>query len=390
MENSLKNISLVVSQECNIACTYCYAKGGDYGKGKVAMSDAIMERALERLLPLTDGRCAVSFFGGEPLLNFDLMKQTVACGKRLAEKNGMDLSYSMTTNGTVLDEEIISFLKEYVACIVVSLDGDKQVNDTHRVLKNGRGGHDLIVRNLRRLKSAGVPFGINATVSPQTVHHLKETIDYLASLGAQSLRVVPVIPQGDQRWDSEGLRLLLEMLGDVNLSSMEMIFEGKEPVLAEHIYKVASNVVKQEKRTLPCSAGVEIVSVAANGDVYPCDYFVGLEDFRMGNVLDDSFPDGRFYDIGRMLFCNTVEEKERCRDCWARYICGGECHARSFMLQGSICAPSHDHCAVMKGVSGRLIPAMESGLMFEERREALFKFFGKPMSNGGKEDEKAE
>lgn len=375
--NSLRNIYLVISQGCNISCTYCYAKGGDFGKGQMLMSRAAMEKALERLLPLSEDRCNISFFGGEPLINFDLMKETVACGKRTSGELGVELTYSITTNGTILNEEISAFFKEHITYTSVSLDGGPMTNDTHRVSSDGSGTHALIAENMKRFKDAGIPFGINATVSPETVHNLPETVEYLNGTGARNIRVVPVIPQGNGGWRGEPLNRLLKGLTAVYTESINRIQGGREPLLAEHLYRIVSNLATSKKRSLPCAAGEGIVAVAANGDVYPCDHFVGIEEFRMGNVFDGIFPDDRFYEVQDVVSKNSVEQREKCRECFAKDICGGECHARSFMLTGDISTPSPDHCVVIKGVADALTPIVTDGLRSEEKRKRLFGFIGK-------------
>lgn len=387
--NSLKNIYLVISQGCNISCTYCYAKGGDFGKGLMLMSRATMEKALERLLPLSDGRCNISFFGGEPLLNFDLMKETVAYGKRLSGELGIELTYSITTNGTILNEEILAFFRKHITYTSVSLDGGPMANDTHRVSSDGGGTHALITENLKRFKDAGIPFGINATVSPETVHNLQVAVEYLNDLGARNLRVVPVIPQGSGRWRGEPLNRLLKGLTAVYKESINRLLDGKKPLLAEHLYKIVSNLATSKKRSLPCAAGEGIVAVAANGDVYPCDHFVGIEEFRMGNVFDDGiFSDERFYRVRNAVSKNSVEQREKCRECFAKDICGGECHARSFMLTGDISTPSHDHCALIKEMVREITPIVVKSFESEEKRKKLLSFIGMSSTNLRKQEVK--
>jgi uncharacterized protein len=379
--NCLKNIYLVISQGCNISCSYCYAKGGDFGKGQMLMKSGTMEKALERLLPLSEKRCNISFFGGEPLLNFDLMKETVAYGKRLSREMGMELTYSITTNGTIFDEEIISFFREHITYASVSLDGNKTVNDAHRTFREGRGIHDAVVENIKKLKEAGIRFGINATVSPDTVHTLKETVRYLSCLGATNVRVMPVIPRDNAGWKGDPLNTLVEGLKAAYIESLEMVFEGRKPLLTEHLYRVVSNVVDSRRLTLPCSAGEGILAVAANGEIYACDHFVGIDDYYMGNVFDDAIPDERFHEVRTRVSDNSVESRKRCRECRVKDICGGECHARSFMLTGDISTPSPDHCAVIKGVADALTPIVTDGLRSEEKRKRLFGFIGKHILN---------
>lgn len=376
MENSLKNIYLITSQGCNLSCTYCYAKGGDFGRGQLLMERATMEKALDKLLPLSGDRCVISFFGGEPLLNFDLMKDTVVYGRGLSKEKDIDLIYSITTNGTILNEDILSFLKEHISHIAVSLDGDSWINDTHRLFKGDGGSvHDVVIENIKKLKGNGISFGIRCTVTEATVPFLAGTVNYLEGLGSNSLRIVPVI--SSKGWSAKPFRILIDKLNILNLESLSMVFNRGRPAIAEHIYKAISYLLDSKNRLYPCMAGEEVVAVAANGDVYPCDHLIGIDDFLMGNVHDLSFPGGRFYSVRDRLRKNSVDHRESCRECELRYLCGGECYARSLLIRGDIAAPSPEHCTLTKSLAKSIIAETKEGITDKVKKENLFRFLGK-------------
>lgn len=368
----LKNIYLIVSQGCNLSCTYCYAKGGDFGRGQLLMEGATMEKALDKLLPFSGNKCVISFFGGEPLLNFDLMKGTVVYGRGLSK----ELIYSITTNGTILNEYILSFLKEHISHIAISLDGDSWINDTHRLFKGDDGSvHDVVIENIKELKGRGISFGMRCTVTEATVPFLAETANYLGGLGTDSLRIVPVL--SSKRWGAKPFRILIDKLNTLNLESLSMVFNGGEPIIAEHIYKAISFLLDSEKRLYPCMAGEEVVAVAANGDVYPCDHLIGIDDFLMGNVHDLSFPGDRFYSVRDRLRKNSADHRESCRECELKYLCGGECYARSLLMQGDIAIPSPEHCILTKSLAKGIIAEIKEGRIEKVKRENLFRFLGK-------------
>lgn len=379
MKNSLRNIYLVISQGCNLSCSYCYARGGDFGLGEAFMGRKTMEKALERLLPLAEGKCNISFFGGEPLLNIPLMEATVDYGRRMKEERGIELTYSLTTNGTAFGKETMPFLKGHISYIAVSLDGPQGVTDANRRYRgNDKSVYGNAVEGIRMLKEAGIPFGITATVTPDTADLLPDTVAHLASFGPRTLRIIPVIPVNGEGWKGERLRSLIEGINSANSSSIDRIFKGERPVLAEYLFKTLSHYLGSSKKVYPCTAGEGILGVSAKGDVYPCDHFVGTGGFKMGNVFEAGFPGGSFLEIQERLWRNSVDGREKCRECGIKYLCGGECHARSFMITGDIETPSPDYCALMKSAAENIRAKASEGLGTEGKRIRLLEFIGKP------------
>lgn len=368
----LRNIYLVVSQGCNLSCGYCYAKGGDFGRGKLLMDSETMKKAMERLLPLTEGRGVISFFGGEPLLNQGLMEETIAFGKGLKEK-GIDLSFSITTNGTLITDENIPLLRE-IPHIAVSLDGNSLVNDSQRRFRNSSAStHHAVTEGIKKLRDAAIPFGIRGTVTEEAAACLEDTATYLHRLGPQSLRLSPVMGRD---WEPHSLRLLSDGFSNLYLSSLERIFQGEEPVIAEHLYKLLLHLFLGEKRVSPCVAGEGIVAVAADGDVYPCDHFIGAEEFFMGNVHDRDFPGEAYFQVQERLKGNTVDSRRWCSVCEIRHICGGECHAASLVSCGDIQTSSAGHCAMMRGIMDSLMPEVKRAIGDETKKARIRRFLG--------------
>lgn len=375
MDSSLKNVYLLLSQKCNLSCSYCYANGGDFGQESRLMGSHVLRRALERMLPLADDVLVVSFFGGEPLLNFERMQEAVAVGDELARESGVELRYALTTNGTVLTDEIVAFLKAHVAYVAVSLDGEAQVNDRERRFRNGtRGVHDAVRATLARLREAGIRFGIRGTVTEDGAGMLDATTRYLGGLGADSVRVVPAFRAGG--WPPPALDVLAESMCALELEALAQVARGEEPVRGESFYKTLACTIGGERRDHPCAAGDAMLAVAADGGVYPCDHFVGAMDYDMGNVCDPLWPGERFAQVRATLKGNSVMQRAACRGCAVRHTCGGECHAQSLAAHGDIATPSPSHCTLMRRVYSRLTAEVENLTADEAARGRMRAFLG--------------
>ncbi|PKM44725.1 MAG: hypothetical protein CVV05_09225 [Gammaproteobacteria bacterium HGW-Gammaproteobacteria-1] len=375
MHNSLSNVYLLLSQKCNLSCSYCYANGGDFGQESRLMGSRVLRRALERMLPLADEVLVVSFFGGEPLLNFERMQEAVAIGDGLARESGVELRYALTTNGTVVTDEIIAFLKAHVDYVAVSLDGEVRLNDRERRFRNGtRGVHDAVCATLARFREAGIRFGIRGTVTEDGAGMVDATTRYLRGLGADSVRIVPAFHADG--WPLPALDVLAESMCALELEALAQVARGEEPVRGESFYKTLACTIGGERRDHPCAAGDAMLAVAVDGGVYPCDHFVGVTDYCMGNVCDESWPGQRFAQVRAKLNGNSVTQRAACRECAVRHVCGGECHAHSLAAHGNIATPSPSHCTLMHRVYSRLTAEVEKLVADETARGRMRDFLG--------------
>lgn len=358
MSEPLRNLYLVVAQECNLACTYCYADGGDFGQPAMHMSEATLRRGLERLLPLAEERLTISFFGGEPLLDFPLVRHAIDIADDLARSLGLNVAYALTTNGTVLDKDILATLKARVAYLAVSLDGDAAAS-AERVFHDGRPAHSVVVDNLARLRAWGIPFGLRATVTPANVAQSSETVDYLAGLGAVSVRLLPA--QGVD-WPAESRRRLNEAMAIINRRGLRAMLAGETPQACEHAYRLVAHRAAGETAARPCLAGGGMLALAADGSLYPCEHFVGVAAMVMGHVDDDEFPGPRYREIAaRFVGCATAA-RPRCAECGIKDACGGQCYAEAWRATGDIARPAADHCALVRKVHRALEPDLALGL----------------------------
>lgn len=358
MSETLRNLYLVVAQECNLACTYCYAGGGGFGQATRHMGEATLRRGLERLLPLAGERLTLSFFGGEPLLNFSLVHRAIELADRMARETGRVVSYALTTNGTLLDEEILAVLKDRMAHLAISLDGDA-VASRGRVFRDGAPAFAAIMVNLARLRERGIPFGLRATVTPDNVGQAVETVDFLASLGPVSVRLLPA--QGIV-WPAESRRRLGEAMAEINRRGLRAMLAGGQPHACEYAYRLVAHRAGGEAATRPCLAGGGVLALAADGQVYPCEHFVGVAAMAMGHVYDDEFPGSRYREIaGRFTAC-TAPARRPCAACGIRDACGGQCYAEAWQSTGAIDRPSADYCALVRKVQRAMEPELVRGL----------------------------
>ncbi len=371
----LRNLYLVIAQDCNLACSYCYAQGGDFGRGASLMKPETMRAAFDRLLPLAGKTLAVSFFGGEPLLNFELMKEAVAYGRQLAAQRDVSLVYCLTTNGTLLDDERLAFLKAHLRHIAVSLDGGAAVTNAGRRFKDGGGDvHGTVLANIRRLRKAGIPFALRGTVMEQHAAGLEDAAHHLDGLGAVSLRIAPAAMATE--WRGEALRAWMAGYGRLNRASLESILAGEEPVVANELCKVAAHRLLGERHLYPCAAGAGVLAVATDGSVYPCDHFIGADAFRMDSVHDHDFPSMAFREVAARLKDNAVDRRPKCAGCDVRYDCGGECPAQSLLRRGDIAEPSASHCALTKKIARETVSLLDHAVADEARKARLTAFLG--------------
>lgn len=372
MSEALRNLYLVVAQECNLACAYCYAGGGGFGQPARHMGWAILRRGLERLLPMAGERLTLSFFGGEPLLNFPLMRQAIDLADRMASDTGRAVSYALTTNGTLLDEEILAVLQERVSHLAISLDGDA-VASRGRVFRDGAPAFATIMANLAKLRARGIPFGLRATVTPDNVGRAAETVEFLAGLGSASVRLLPA--QG-VAWPAESRRRLGEVMAEINRRGLRAMLAGSQPQACEHAYRLVAHRTGGEAAARPCLAGGGVLALAADGLVYPCEHFVGVAAMAMGHVDDDEFPGPRYREIaGRFKAC-TAPARPRCSVCAIRDACGGQCYAEAWHATGAISRPAAEYCALVRKVHRAMEPELIRGLADPDGAERLREAIG--------------
>lgn len=340
----LKALCLNVAHVCNMNCGYCFASQGDFGLQPSLMNLEIGQRALDFLVAHCAGvrRLEIDFFGGEPLLNADVVRGLVLYGRELEASTGKSFNFTLTTNALLLDDAMIDFIIAQGISVVLSLDGRPATNDRCRTLNNGQGTYDLILPNIKRMVAANpVSYYIRGTF---TRHNLDFSADlrHIIDSGFSNLSLEPAIGSAaEYALQADDLPQVLAEYDRLTDALLEYCQQGQD------IHFFHYNLNLQEgpclaKRRSGCGAGVDYLAVTPEGDVYPCHQLVGNDKFYLGNVTE-----GKLNSEVRQAFArNDLGHKAVCLNCWARNFCGGGCHANNYLRQGDIAIPDELSCAM--------------------------------------------
>ncbi len=332
----VKALCLHLAHACNLACRYCFADAGRFGGQAGLMTDEVARRALDLLFDQSEGRrrLEVDFFGGEPLLNFDVLRRTVAYGRAKAAELGKTLKFTVTTNGTLLDEEIGDYLNRENIDTVLSLDGRPQVNDAMRTDAAGRGSYEQIMPRLRRFTASrqGRWYYVRGTFTRWNLD-FAEDVRHLADAGFATISMEPVVTSPDVPYalaEEDVPRILAEYERLAELYR-ERRRQGR-PFGFYHFNLDLGGGPCLSKRLSGCGAGYEYVAVAPDGTIYPCHQFVGRPGFTLGDVERGITNTA----LAEEFRHTHVLAKDECRTCWARFLCSGGCHANNHLINGTI------------------------------------------------------
>ena len=332
----VKALCLHVAHTCNLNCSYCFASQGRFHGERALMSYEVGKRALDYLIENSGHRrnLEVDFFGGEPLMNWEVVKQLVAYARGIEKEKGKNFRFTLTTNGMLIDDEVIEFTNREMSNVVLSLDGRKSVHDRFRVDYAGNGSYDRIVPRFQKLVKAR---GNRGYYMRGTFTHFNpdftEDLFHMADLGFTELSMEPVVcspddPSALTREDIEIVKRQYEILAE------EMLRRKKEgrPITFYHYMLDLENGPCIYKRISGCGSGTEYMAVTPWGDLYPCHQFVGDEKYKLGNIWE-----GVTNTALREEFrsCNAYARPD-CRDCWAKLYCSGGCAANAYHATGSI------------------------------------------------------
>ena len=343
----VKALCLHVAHTCNLSCSYCFASQGKYQGERALMSFEVGKRALDFLTENSGTRrnLEVDFFGGEPLMNWDVVKQLVAYGRSREAETGKRFRFTLTTNG-VLDDEVIDFCNREMHNVVLSLDGRKEVNDRFRVDWSGKGSYDRIVPRFQHFveRRGDRNYYVRGTF---THHNLDFTNDlfHMADLGFTELSMEPVVcaPEDPCAITEEDLPKVFEQYEILAKDMLRREKEGK-PITFYHYMIDLEHGPCIYKRLSGCGSGTEYLAVTPWGDLYPCHQFVGDEAYRMGDIwqgvtntaLRDKFAG-----------CN-VYARPQCADCWAKLYCSGGCAANAYHASGDITGVYELGCRIFR------------------------------------------
>ncbi len=332
----VKALCLHIAHTCNLNCAYCFASQGKYHGERAVMSFEVGKRALDFLVENSGSRrnLEVDFFGGEPLMNFEVVKDLVAYARSIEKEKNKNFRFTLTTNGMLIDDDVIDFANKEMSNVVLSLDGRKEIHDRYRVDYAGNGSWERIVPKFQKLVEArgGKDYYMRGTFTHANPDFLKD-IQTMLDLGFSELSMEPVVcaPGDPSELTKEDLELVKKQYEDLALLMLQRDEEGK-PFTFYHYMVDLSGGPCIYKRISGCGSGTEYMAVTPWGDLYPCHQFVGEEAYKLGNVWDGVTNDAVRDDFRA---CNAYS-REECRDCWAKLYCSGGCAANAFHASGSI------------------------------------------------------
>lgn len=343
----VKSMCLNVSHMCNLRCEYCFADGGSYNSKAENMSYEVAAKAIDMIIEKSASRrnLEVDFFGGEPLLNFDVVKKTVAYARSREKECGKKFRFTVTTNAMALNDDIIEFFNREMYNVVVSIDGRREVHDAVRKTAAGKGSFDTAIKNALRFKQLRKgQYYIRGTYTALNKDFAADVL-YLNDLGFDQLSIEPVVLPENHRLairsgDIETLKAEYDKLAEEYIKRRK----GEKWFNFFHFMLDIYNGPCESKRLVGCGAGNEYVAVAPNGNIYPCHQFDGDEKFVIGNVLDGTFNT----EIPRFFAENNLLKKEKCAKCWAKYYCSGGCAANAIKYGGGINKPYELSCELMR------------------------------------------
>ncbi|RDU24005.1 thioether cross-link-forming SCIFF peptide maturase [Anaerosacchariphilus polymeriproducens] len=335
-ETVVKALCLHIAHDCNLACRYCFAEEGEYHGRRELMSFEIGKKALDFLIQNSGNRrnLEVDFFGGEPLMNFQVVKDLVKYGREQEKIYNKNFRFTLTTNGILLNDDIMEFANKEMANVVLSIDGRKEVNDKMRPFRNGTGSYALIVPKFQKLADSRnqTEYYVRGTFTHHNLDFSKDVL-HLADLGFKQISVEPVVAPEQEAYaiQEEDVNRLLEEYDSLAAEMLKRNKEGKSFNFFHFMIDLEGGPCVA-KRLSGCGSGTEYLAVTPWGDLYPCHQFVGEEQFLMGNVYEGvTKTDIR----DEFKLCN-VYAKDKCKDCFAKFYCSGGCAANSFHFHGTI------------------------------------------------------
>ena len=332
----VKALCIHIAHTCNLNCSYCFASQGKYHGDRAMMSFEVGKRAFDFLIENSGNRrnLEVDFFGGEPLMNFDVVKKLVEYARNIEKQHNKNFRFTLTTNGMLIDDDVIDFANREMSNVVLSLDGRKEVHDRYRVDYAGNGSWEKIVPKFQKLVEAreGKNYYMRGTFTHQNPDFL-EDIKTMLDLGFNELSMEPVVcAKGDpSELTAEDMEIVKKQYEDLAELMLKKDKEGKPFTFYHYMIDLTGGPCIY-KRISGCGSGTEYMAVTPWGDLYPCHQFVGEEKFKLGDIwqgVTNKEIQGEF------AACN-VYAREECRDCWARLYCSGGCAANAYHATGSV------------------------------------------------------
>ena len=364
----VKALCLHVAHDCNLRCQYCFASTGDFGTGRKIMPFEVAKKAIDFVISRSGKRrnIEVDFFGGEPLMAWDTVKQTIDYARSIEDEHGKKFRFTITTNGLLLDDEKIDYINANMDNVVLSLDGRPSVNDEMRKTVSGAGSYDIIVPKFQKLVEKRDPkldYYARGTFTGKNLDFAEDVV-HIADEGFDRLSVEPVAAEDGCGYelteaDLDKIYAEYDRLTDI----MEARRKEGKPFHFFHFMVDLNQGPCVVKRLRGCGAGYEYVAVTPEGDIYPCHQFVGNEAFKQGSVLDGSFD----MDIAHKFASMNIYTREKCGDCWAKFYCSGGCSAANHNFSHDLNVPYEMGCKMEKkrlecAIYLKAVEAMDSDL----------------------------
>lgn len=334
--NVIKALCLHVAHTCNLNCDYCFASQGKFHGERTLMSFEVGKRALDFLIENSGTRTnlEVDFFGGEPLMNWEVVKQLVEYARSVEKQHGKNFRFTLTTNGVLIDDDVIDFANREMSNVVLSLDGRKEINDLKRVDYAGNGSYDIIVPKFKKMVEArgGKNYYMRGTFTHANPD-FTEDVFHMADLGFTELSMEPVVcaPSDPAALTEADMEIIKEQYEILAKDMLRRSREGN-PITFYHYMLDLTGGPCIYKRISGCGSGTEYMAVTPWGDLYPCHQFVGDEEFRLGDIWQGVTNNNIREDFRS---CNVYARPE-CGDCWAKLYCSGGCAANAYHATGSI------------------------------------------------------
>ena len=341
-EYFIKALCLHVSHDCNLRCKYCFAATGDFKTGRKLMDFEVAKAAIDFVISESGKRrnIEVDFFGGEPLMAFDVVKQTVEYAREQEKAHGKNFRFTITTNGLDLDDQTIEYINQNMDNLVLSLDGREKINDDMRKTPQGESSYSAIVPRFLRVKETrDKDYFLRGTFTAKNLDFV-EDVKHIAGLGFRNISIEPVVTS------MKSLELTPDMLEKIYAEYeklAEYLLENPQTGFF-HFNIDLSGGPCIAKRLKGCGAGYEYIAVTPEGDIYPCHQFVGTEEFKLGNLHQNTFDRQMSEKFSKI----SVNTKPECKACWAKYYCSGGCSACNHFMEGDIYVPYKIGCSLQK------------------------------------------
>ena len=343
----VKAMCLNIAHDCQLRCKYCFASTGDFGKGRKLMSFETGKHAIDFLLENSGDRpnLELDFFGGEPLMNFGVVKQVVEYARSREKEYNKKFRFTITTNGLLLDDEKIDFINREMSNVVLSIDGRKEVNDFFRVLPNGQGCYDMILPKYQKLVAGrgDKEYYVRGTFTNKNLDFSNDVFA-LNDAGFDQISIEPVVGDDDiYALTEKDLPAVFAEYEKLSLKLLEREKEGKKFNFFHFMLDLDQGPCAI-KRLRGCGCGNDYVAITPDGDIFPCHQFVGIDEYKMGNIDEGTFDQEMKKDFAKA----HVYSKPDCRECWAKFYCSGGCNANNYQYMGDIRSAHKISCQLEK------------------------------------------